>query len=57
MGVESEDAPAGGGGTEGSAGSCDVPAHVVVGGVDGFAEAALDLGAEYEGVQEIGSAD
>ena len=35
----------------------DVPAHVVVRGIDGVADAAFDFDAEHQGVQEIAPAD
>ncbi|MCX6627523.1 MAG: hypothetical protein NTW28_07840 [Candidatus Solibacter sp.] len=41
--------------TEWSYRSGDVPAHVVVGRIDGVADAALHFRAKHQGVEEIGS--
>ena len=53
LGVQTEDATRGGGGSEDSARSGDVPAHVVVGRVDGDADAAADFDSHRDGEEEI----
>ena len=46
----------GGGGAEHAGGAGDVPADVIMGGIDGVADAAFHFHADDEGVQQLGAA-